>query len=134
MVISASIRNSYHQHEVSVSTDGTKKQITFPPKANGYGSAINGGELLFLSLATCFCNDSYREAVKRKMSLHSVHVTVTGHFGEEGQPATHIHYEVSVLAPEHSQKEIQDLIRHVDQIAEIHNTLRRGIDVVLKTD
>jgi len=67
------------------------------------------------------------------MNIHSVEVTVTGHFGKEGEPASNIHYEVIVLAPDHSQKEIRELIHHVDGIAEVHNTLRRGVDVVLKT-
>jgi len=43
-----------------VQTDNDFKPITIEPKATGYGSSINGGELLLLALATCFCNDIYR--------------------------------------------------------------------------
>jgi hypothetical protein len=32
---------------------------------DGGGSSANGGELLCLALATCYCNDVYREAKKR---------------------------------------------------------------------
>lgn len=132
MVISATIKNSYQENSVTVATEGNKKDIHIPAKADGYGSSVNGGELLFLALATCFCNDTYREAAKRKMNIHSVEVIVTGQFGKEGEPAENIHYEVKVLAPYHSQKEIQELIHHVDQVAEVHNTLRLGVRVSLK--
>lgn len=131
MNISATIRNSYHQNEVSVSTEGNAKSLTITAKAEGYGSSVNGGELLFLSLATCFCNDTYREAARRKMNIHSVEVTVTGQFGKDGEAATNIHYHVKVLAPYHSHKEIEDLIRYVDKVAEVHNTLRMGVEVRL---
>lgn len=132
MIISATIRNSYHHNEVTVATEGNPKTLAIAAKADGYGSSVNGGELLFLSLATCFCNDVYREAVKRKMTIHSVEVTVTGHFGKEGEPASDLHYEAIVLSPDHSQKEIRELIHHVDKVAEVHNTLRRGVEVTLR--
>ena len=131
MTISATIRNSYHHNEVTVSTEGNAKALTINAKAEGYGSSVNGGELLFLSLATCFCNDTYREAGRRKMNIHSVAVTVTGQFGKEGEPAKNIHYHVKVLAPYHSHQEIEDLIQHVDKVAEVHNTLRIGVEVRL---
>lgn len=88
--------------------------------------------MLFLSLATCFCNDVYREAAKRRMTIHSVEVTVTGHFGKEGEPASQLHYEAVVLSPGHSLKEIRELIHHVDRVAEVHNTLRKGVEVTLR--
>ena len=132
MVISATIRNSFQQNEIAVATEGNRKTIVIPAKTDGYGSSVNGGELLFLALATCFCNDTYREAARRKMNIHSVDVTVTGHFGREGEPAGNIHYDVIVLAPNHSQKEIRDLVRHVDKVAEVHNTLRLGATVALR--
>lgn len=132
MIISATIRNGDQKNATTVATDGNKKEIDIPNKAGGYGSAINGGELLFLSLATCFCNDTYREAARRKMDIASVEVTVSGEFGKEGEPASNISYEVKIVAPNNSQQEITALINHVDKIAEIHNTLRRGVSVSLK--
>jgi len=100
------------------------------PKATG-GSSINGGELLFLALATCACNDVYREAGKRNMSIESVSVDVNGQFGKEGEPGKNIVYRMTIIAPQHSQAEIQDLIAYVNHVAEIHNTLRGGVDVRL---
>lgn len=132
MNISASISNSNQEHAVTVSTGGDVKTISIQAKAQGKGSSINGGELLFAALATCFCNDIYREAAKRKMDIHSIDVTVDGKFGKEGEPGSEINYKALVIAPEHSQEEINDLIHYVDRIAEIHNTLRKGTSVTLK--
>jgi organic hydroperoxide reductase OsmC/OhrA len=132
MHISATIRNSPLNHEVVVSTEGNSRSIAIPSKTQGHGSSVNGGELLFLALATCFCNDIYREAARRNMNIQSVDVTVNGKFGKEGEAGTDIVYETQVVAPEHSQKEIDELIHHVDRIAEIHNTLRNGASVTLK--
>ena len=87
---------------------------------------------MFLSLATCFCNDTYREAARRNVKILSVEVTVTGEFGKEGEPASNIAYEVKIEAPGTSSEDIADLIRRVDSVAEIHNTLRQGIPVTLK--
>jgi len=131
MNISATIKNSFQKNEIIVETRGDEKSITIPSKSGGLGSAVNGAELLFLSLATCFCNDVYREASKRKMNIESIEVTVSGNFGNEGEPATDISYKVKVTAPNHSEKEISDLIKFVDTVAEIHNTLRKGINVDL---
>jgi organic hydroperoxide reductase OsmC/OhrA len=131
MTISATIKNSSTQNAVTVSTNSNRKDINIPGKPEG-GSSVNGGELLFLSLATCFCNGIYREATKRKITILSVEVSVSGEFGKEGEPGKNITYEANVQAPDHSQQEIAALISYVDQIAEIHNTLRKGVGVSLK--
>jgi uncharacterized OsmC-like protein len=132
MLISASIKNSYQKNEVTVTTDSNKKEINVPGKPAGQGSSVNGGEWLFLALATCFCNDTYREAGRRKIDITSVEVTVSGEFAQEGEPASNITYEVKVQSPHTSPEEITELIHYVDRIAEIHNTLRKGVSVSLK--
>ena len=132
MKISASIRNEFQKHAVTVHTDDRRQEVQIPSKEGGYGSSLNGGELLFLSLATCFCNDTYREAARRNIRIASVEVTVAGEFGKEGQPASNIGYEVKIDSPGSSADAIADLIRHVDPVAEIHNTLRKGMPVTLK--
>ena len=68
MNVSASIHSELHLHQVRVETNGTSKQLTIAPKPDGSGSSINGAELLLLSVATCFCNDIYREAAKRSVA------------------------------------------------------------------
>jgi uncharacterized OsmC-like protein len=130
MQISASVRNSNSQHDVSLATNGTSHAITIPPGPTGFGSGVNGGELLFLALATCYCNDIYREAAKRGIEVEHVEVHVDGEFGQAGDPATNVTYRASVRANA-SEDEIRDLIRHTDTVAEIQNTLRQGTPVVL---
>jgi uncharacterized OsmC-like protein len=133
MLITATIQSAPGKNQVSVSTNDSVKSIEIPCKPGGKGSSVNRGELLFLSLATCYCNDIYREAAKRKMDIEKVDVDVIGSFGKEGEPASDITYSVKIQSP-HSVQEIEDLIAYVDRIAEIHNTLRKGIEVTLKKE
>jgi len=84
-----------------------------------------------LSLAVCFCNDLYREAKKRNLVLTKVEVVVSGEFGSEGEPGKNFQYKTNI-ASDADEKEIQDLIRHTDTVAEIHNTLRRGMNITLR--
>lgn len=133
MKISASIDSAHNHQEVRLQTNGIAKSIQLPVKATGYGSAINGGELLLLALATCYCNDIYREAGKRNISVTSVNVLFDGEFGGEGEPGSNFRYKAEVIA-DASAEEIADLIRHTDQVAEIHNTLRKGLAVTLTSD
>lgn len=132
MNITATIRNSSTENEIVVSTEGASKRIAIPAKSAGRGSSVNGGELLFLSLATCFCNDIYREAGRRQIEINLITVDVSGEFGKEGEPASNITYKVKIDAPGHSPQEIEDLIDYVDKIAEVHNTIRKGVSVSLK--
>lgn len=90
---------------------------------------MNGGELLFLSLAACFCNDVYREAAKRNMKIRSVEVTVQGEFGKEGEPASNVVYRTKIEAPQHAEEEIAALVKYVDEGTEVHNTVRKEITV-----
>lgn len=130
MNISARIVNRHGEHKVVLSTNGQEQSLVIPAKPEGYGSAVNGGELLFLALATCYCNDIYREARKRGVAVEQVQVEVSGAFGAEGEGAREVEYRASVAAKAPSE-EILDLMRHTDQVAEIQNTLRKGTQVVL---
>jgi uncharacterized OsmC-like protein len=131
MHISASIINSGERNEITVSTNNSSKELSIPSKPEGKGSAVNGGELLFSALATCVCNDVYREAAKRQIEIKSVEVKVTGEFGKEGEAGFNIEYSVNTNANA-SEEEIRELISYVDKVAEIHNTLRVGTTVTLK--
>lgn len=131
MQISASVKSCFNQHTVFVETNGDSKAIGIKAKANGYGSSINGGELLLLALATCFCNDIYREAVKRKIAVSEVEVICRGEFGSEGEPGKNFIYKAKVIADAPGEI-IDEMIRYVDGIAEVHNTLRKGINVKLQ--
>ena len=131
MQISAKIESRFHSLQTVVQTHDIAKKITIPVKPTGYGSAINGGELLLLALATCFCNDIYREAAKRNIAVSAVEVECTAEFGGDGEPGQNFRYSARVSA-DASPQVIDELIRATDQLAEVHNTLRKGITVTLE--
>jgi uncharacterized OsmC-like protein len=130
--IRARVQNSQGQHQVSLSTNDQVHGLEIAPKATGPGSSVNGGELLFLALATCYCNDIYREAAKRGIHVEAVEVEVTGNFGAAGEPATDVRYRARIAA-QASAEDIRSLAAATDQVAEIQNTLRRGAPVVLSS-
>lgn len=86
--------------------------------------------MLFLALATCYCNDIYREAAKRNIQVEKVKVEVSGDFGAEGEPATNVTYKAKVHA-RGTEEEIRALMEHTDTVAEIQNTLRMVTEVKL---
>lgn len=136
MKISARLENSQGQHHVTISTNDASHTIDIPPKPTGFGSSANGGELLFLALATCYCNDIYREAAKRNIKIEKVDVEVNGDFGAEGEPARNITYRAKVHA-RGTDADIRALMEYTDTVAEIQNTLRvetpvnlAGIEIV----
>lgn len=130
MKISARVRNSEGQHHVTLRTGDHSHALTIAPRPTGFGSSANGGELLFLALATCYCNDVYREAAKRGLRVRRVDVEVEGEFGAEGEPARNVTYHVRVAA-DASEAQIRALLSHTDRVAEIQNTLRTGVPVTL---
>jgi uncharacterized OsmC-like protein len=131
ITISAHVKNSEGDHQVIMTTNGQGQSIDIPPKPSGFGSSVNGGELLFLALATCYCNDLYREAAKRHITVRNVQVECHGSFGDApGSVAENITYKAIVEA-EASEDDILDLMRYTDTVAEIQNTLRRGMKVTL---
>lgn len=130
MQISAHLRNTSSDHSLEVETDGRRQGIAIRLKNAGRGSSVNGGELLFAALATCFCNDLHREAEKRGIEVHDVTVEVTGTFGNVGESARDVSYRVSVKANA-PQAAIDELIRATDSMTEIQNTLRAGCAVRL---
>jgi organic hydroperoxide reductase OsmC/OhrA len=130
MKISAVVQNSEGQHHIKLRTNDTEHSLSIAPKPAGFGSSVNGGELLFLALATCYCNDLYREAAKQGIRVEQVEVEVEGDFGTEGEPGRNISYRAKVTA-QASEAQILELMRQTDRVAEIHNTLRLGIPVLL---
>jgi uncharacterized OsmC-like protein len=130
MKISARIENAKNEHRVSLKTNEQEHSLTIPANTEGFGSSVNGGELLFLALATCYCNDIYREANKRGIEVQRVEVEVFGEFGTEGEPARNVTYGATVAAKAQREK-ILELMRHTDSIAEIQNRLRSSSPVML---
>lgn len=127
MEILANVQSSASEHRVAVSTDGRASTVAVPGRAGG-GSSINGGELLCLALATCYCNDVYREAARRGIAVHGVTVEVEAEFGGRGEPARRIVYTARVESDAPATA-IEALLAETDAVAEVHNTLRGGLAV-----
>lgn len=130
MKISALLRNREGEHQVSLRTNDNVQTLAISPKPAGLGSSVNGGELLFLALSTCYCNDIYREAAKRGIRVQSVEVEVTGEFGAEGEPAKNVRYRAKIEAHA-GEEDIRSLGLETDRLTEIQNTLRVGTPVTL---
>ena len=131
MLISATVDNKFQRHQITLTTGGKSHTLDVQPRASGLGSSANGGELLCLAMATCYCNDLYREAAKRGIEVMGVEVQANAEFEAEGAPAERLSYRVVVRAnaPEAS---IRELITHTDKVAEVQNTLRLGLPVGLE--
>jgi organic hydroperoxide reductase OsmC/OhrA len=132
MEIRARVESRRDQHQVTLQTNGQSHTLTVPPRASGFGSSANGGELLALALATCYCNDLYREAAGRGIQVQAVEVEVDARFGGPGEPARQIRYRAKVTA-DAPDDAVRELIEHTDRVAEVHNTLRAGIAVELES-
>lgn len=128
MDISAHIRSRGDALETSVRTAGTVRTIAMPAKSSGRGSAVNGGELLMAALATCYCNDLYREAERLGIEIDGCEVSATAEFDGVGAGASHISYSARVESSA-SAEQIERLLAETDRLAEIHNTLRSGCTV-----
>ena len=128
MEISATVNNAPGRHRATVTTSGVTQEVAIPAKATGPGSSLNGGELLLLALATCYCNDLYREAARLGIPLAGVEVTASATFAGVGLAARDIRYRAAVASPAPDDV-IEDLLRQTDAVAEVHNTLRAGVAV-----
>jgi organic hydroperoxide reductase OsmC/OhrA len=128
MRIAASLSNRGTSHDVALRTADKSQPLAVSAKATGGGSAVNGGEFLMLALATCYCNDLYREAAARGLVLTAVEVEASAEFAAAGLAASDIRYAARVESTA-SAAEIEALLRETDQVAEVHNTVRAGLPV-----
>lgn len=130
MKFSARVQNDPKTHQITLKVGDKEQSLSIDPKPTG-GSSISGGELLLLALATCYCNDIYREAAKRGIKVERAEVEVTADFEAEGKPASNIIYRAKIKANA-GNDEIRELMNHTDTVAEIQNTVRAGIPVRLE--
>jgi hypothetical protein len=81
-----------------------------------------------LAVATWYCTDLYREAARLNIALDFVKVEALAEFEGIGLAASNVRYRASVasLAPPEA---IARLLRETDAVAEVHNTLRKGVPV-----
>ncbi len=123
MEISAHVLNAPSEHNVRLFTAGTTQRLPVSARATGQGSAVNGGELLMAALATCYCNDLYREAARLGIAINGCEVVATAQFNGVGLAAESIVYSAKVDSSA-SPEQIERLLAETDRPAEIHNTLR----------
>ena len=128
MRITARVRNAGSSHDVTVTTAGRARALAVPPKPEGPGSGVSGGEFLMLALATCYGNDLYREAARRGLALTAVEVEARADFDGVGLAATNVTYRARVESPA-SAAEVEALLRETDAVAEVQNTVRAGAAV-----
>jgi organic hydroperoxide reductase OsmC/OhrA len=128
--ISATVVSSHGSHRVAVRTGDAEHLLSVAPKSTGGGSATNGGEFLVLALATCYCNDLYREATRLGLQLEEVQVQAFAEFAGIGLAASSVRYSAIVKSTA-SPEAIARLMRETDAVAEVHNTLRKGVPVQL---
>ncbi|MGB2817904.1 MAG: OsmC family protein [Burkholderiaceae bacterium] len=129
MNISAHVHNAAGDHRVTVATGLATQSLAIAAKVEGSGSSVNGGELLMLALATCYCNDVYREAARMNIEVASVEVEALGDFDGVGLAAANVRYRARIESPA-SEAEVQALLDRTDAVAEVHNTVRAGVQVV----
>jgi uncharacterized OsmC-like protein len=101
-----------------------------PADGGGRGIGFNGGQLLYLAVAGCVSNDLFREARAAGIELARVRVTVRGDFQGDPAVSTDVEYDVEVEG-DASRERLEELVRRVDAIAEIPNSLRNGTPVRL---
>ena len=102
-----------------------------PVSGGGRGLGFNGGQLLNLAVAACISNDLYREAAKRGIALSRVRVAVDADYRGDPAVSTPIAYDVEV-DDQASAEALEGPVDHVDAIAEVPNSLRRGTAVRLR--
>jgi uncharacterized OsmC-like protein len=130
MKISSNLIASGEVYHATLSTMNNEHSLILASKENGGGCRANGGELMCLALAACYCNDIYREVASLNIEVLSVEVEVISEFGGIGEAAKSICYTPTVEGRA-STEEITALILHTDKVAEIHNTIRKGMVVEL---
>lgn len=128
MEISAHIRNGPNEHAVHVRTAGKTRRLEVAARAEAPGSSVNGGELLMAALATCYCNDLYREAARLGIALQGCEVVAVARFDGVGLGAESVTYRARVDSNAPAEQ-IERLLAETDRLAEVHNTLRAGCPV-----
>ena len=87
--------------------------------------AVTGAHLLHLSVAACVLNDAYREAGELDLPVDGVRVTASGGF-DDVWSSTGIEYSLEVDSPAAA---LEELVRRVDEVAEVPRAVRSGADV-----
>ncbi len=91
-------------------------------------AVFTGAHLLHLSVAGCVLNDVFREAGALGIAVDGVRVTARGGFDTRSWASTGIEYSVEV-ASNAEPAEVDRLLAHVEQVAEIPRAIASGAPV-----
>ncbi len=91
---------------------------------------FTGGHLLHLAVAGCVYNDLIREARARGITLSQIRVSADGGFAGSPCASTGIEYRIHVEG-DASRAELESLVAHVEEIAEVPSAIRTGGQVRL---
>jgi uncharacterized OsmC-like protein len=86
---------------------------------------FTGAHLLHLATAGCVLNDVYREAPAFGITLNGVRVSAEGDFDSATWRTNGISYVVE-LDSEADAEQVGELLRRVDEVAEIPRAIRAG--------
>lgn len=128
MEISSHIHSRGTRLALTVGTEGPQRPLEATARADGRGSAVNGGELLMAALATCYCNDLYREAARLGIVITGCEVRASASFDGVGRGAGRVIYAARIESPA-PPADLDILLAEADRLAEIHATLRGGCPV-----
>lgn len=128
MDISARLHHHGTTRSLAVATGGKAQPLVIAARPGGGGSAVNGGELLMAALATCYCNDLYREAERLGIAIRGCEVVASTRFAGPGSRAEAVLYAARVES-EAPPEQVEALLAATDRLAEVHNTLRAGCGV-----
>jgi putative redox protein len=131
MSVEVEFRNTHGQAASIGSAGPYTLVVDRPADAGGQGLGFNGGQLLYLAIGGCVSNDLFREASTLGIQLTQVRVRVEGDFDGDPAVSQDVVYDVEI-AGEASHEQLKELISHVDAIAEIPNSIRRGTPIKLR--
>ena len=131
MQITAQINSSFNRVSTLIHHGLETKSVLLPPKTEGIGSAMNGAELLLLSLATCYCHTIYRGAQHMNIGIKEIAVSVNGDFSGPVPEMEALTFSVQVRSSATDQQ-LQELIGYADLHATIPNLLRKGSQISLR--
>lgn len=104
----------------------------FPHRWTSEGVTVEaeftGAHLLHLAAAGCVLNDLYREASTMDLAIRGVRVSAEGDFDSATWRSTGITYAVDVDTSA-SEERVEELLRRVDDVAEIPRAIRAGASV-----
>jgi uncharacterized OsmC-like protein len=109
----------------SISDTAQRFPHRWTPEGVTVDAEFTGAHLLHLAAAGCVLNDLYREASAMGLVLHGVRVSAEGDFESTTWHSTGISYSADLDTDAH-EDEVEELLRQVDDVAEIPRAIRAG--------